>query len=48
MRQDFPEIVDPVGLAGRHDAVVDGPHLARCLVFDRLPLSTHEAASLGS
>ena len=35
VRQRFPEIVDPVRLAGGHDVVIDGPHFrAGVGVFD--------------
>src|ERR1700694_4864283 len=42
VREDLPEIVDPVGLAGRHDVVVDRPHFRCCFaVFDRLSPGAH-------
>src|SRR6202521_5846268 len=44
VREDLPEIVDPVGLAGRHDVVVDLPHFRCCYaVFDRLSPGAHTA-----
>src|SRR3977135_2808694 len=44
VREDLPEIVDPVGLPGRHDVVVDLPHFRCCfVVFDRLSRGAHTA-----
>src|ERR1700719_1493069 len=44
VREDLPEIVDPVGLPGRHDVVVDLPHFGCCFaVFDRLSPGAHAA-----
>src|SRR6202140_4474973 len=47
VREDLPEIVDPVGLAGRHDGVVDLPHFRCCfVVFDRLSPGAHTPPEL--
>src|SRR6266853_5872706 len=47
VREDLPEIVDPVGLPGRHDVVVDLPHFRRCfVVFERLSPGAHTAPDL--